>query len=154
MPTGKSAGRLSCFNGNGGQRNASANASTGMFCRPARARCGRRPRERPIAAGAVSVLWLHALANGQLGSLVSVRPNWISGPAAWLHDTAIPLRVCMSQDSDYFRARAEAERALAKSAEQIKAAAIHNDLADRYDELVRKAEPRAKVHIAAPMRPA
>lgn len=57
----------------------------------------------------------------------------------------------MSNDTEYYRERAAAERAMAKAAKDPQAAAVHNDLADRYEALVKIAEPRRpKLHIASP----
>ena len=45
-------------------------------------------------------------------------------------------------DTEYFRQRAEAERALAKSAAKASVAAIHDELARGYEALVRYEELR------------
>jgi hypothetical protein len=51
-------------------------------------------------------------------------------------------------DSAYYRERAAAERAKAEAAKDGKIAAIHNELADRYDELAKRGEPHSKLRIA------
>ena len=51
-------------------------------------------------------------------------------------------------DIKYFRRRAAAERTLAVTASEPAVAAIHNQLAERYEALVRKAE-RPTLHLAA-----
>ena len=51
-------------------------------------------------------------------------------------------------DTEYFRNRAVAERTMVASANDPAAAEIHNQLAERYETLVRKAE-RPTLHLAA-----
>ena len=51
-------------------------------------------------------------------------------------------------DTEYFRRRAVAERTMAARASDPSAAAIHNQLAERYEALVGKAE-RPTLHLSA-----
>jgi hypothetical protein len=51
-------------------------------------------------------------------------------------------------DSEYFRKRAAAERALAEAADQPRAAAIHAELAERYQALIEQGK-RPALRLAA-----
>lgn len=51
-------------------------------------------------------------------------------------------------DTEYFRKRAIAERSLAVTASDPAAAAIHNQLAERYEALVSEAK-RPTLHLVA-----
>ncbi len=53
-------------------------------------------------------------------------------------------------DTDYFRQRAERERALARTSAQANVAAIHEELARQYEALVDQAELRPHLRIAVP----
>jgi hypothetical protein len=52
-----------------------------------------------------------------------------------------------TDDIEYFRQRAVAERALARSADKANVAAIHDELARGYEALVRHKELRSKIWI-------
>ena len=58
--------------------------------------------------------------------------------------------VFMSDDKEYYRGRALAERALASDAKQANVAAIHEELARQYEALVDQVElrPRKRLTIA------
>ena len=51
-------------------------------------------------------------------------------------------------DIEYYRRRAETERTLASSAASQEAAAVHDELAERYERLVRAAK-RPTLHVAS-----
>lgn len=53
---------------------------------------------------------------------------------------------------EYYRARAAAERRLAKGSENEDVAAIHEELAIQYEALVMQAELRPTLRIAVPPR--
>jgi hypothetical protein len=53
-----------------------------------------------------------------------------------------------SSDREYFRERGAVERALAEATDDLKAAAIHHELAKRYEMLARE-EKRPILHILA-----
>ena len=55
-------------------------------------------------------------------------------------------------DIEYFRKRATIERALANATSDPKAAAIHNELAERYEALA-KENKRPTLHIASANEP-
>jgi hypothetical protein len=57
-----------------------------------------------------------------------------------------------SNDEEYYRARAHAERKLALSSERQDVAAIHQELAQLYQALVDHAELRPAVRIATRSR--
>lgn len=56
------------------------------------------------------------------------------------------------QDVEYYRARAAAERRLAKASDNADVAAIHAELALQYEALVMQSELRPTLHIAASSR--
>jgi hypothetical protein len=53
-----------------------------------------------------------------------------------------------SDDTEYYRLRAAAERELAEEAEQSNVAAIHRELAVQYEALVNQPSLRPKLRIA------
>lgn len=57
-----------------------------------------------------------------------------------------------SSDLEYYRKRAIAERALAKTASHSEVAAIHEELARQYEALVEQAELRPTLRIAISTR--
>ena len=57
-----------------------------------------------------------------------------------------------SNDTEYYRARAVDERAMALRAERREVAAIHEELARQYQALVDRAELRPTLRIAVPKR--
>ncbi|WP_426692700.1 hypothetical protein ACMC5O_001700 [Sphingomonas sediminicola] len=57
-----------------------------------------------------------------------------------------------SNDTEYYRRRAIAERALASKSERANVAAIHAELARQYQALADKAELRPTLRIAFPSR--
>lgn len=85
-----------------------------------------------------------------------LHPTIVAPDSAWQrlrvnrHTPAKSLwGACMSNDTEYYRERAAAERAMAKATQDPKAAAVHDDMADRYEALVMIAEPRRpKLRIA------
>ena len=52
------------------------------------------------------------------------------------------------EDTEYFKARASTERALAETAASKDIAAIHEELARQYEALVEPAAIRPKLHIS------
>ncbi len=57
-----------------------------------------------------------------------------------------------SNDIEYYRERATAERTLAKAASQINVALIHEELARQYEALVDQAELRPTFRMVFPDR--
>ena len=57
-----------------------------------------------------------------------------------------------SKDTEYYRRRAIAERAMALKSERANVAAIHAELARQYQALADKAELRPTLRIAFPSR--
>ena len=57
-----------------------------------------------------------------------------------------------SDDTNYYRARANDERAMALKSERREVAAIHEELARQYQALVEQAELRPSIHINIPER--
>ena len=55
-----------------------------------------------------------------------------------------------AQDIEYYRARAKAERHLARASENEDVAAIHEELAWQYEALVHQVELRPILRIAVP----
>jgi hypothetical protein len=57
-----------------------------------------------------------------------------------------------SRDTEYYRERAERERALARTSNRANVAAIHEELARQYEALVKQAELRPNLRIVASER--
>ena len=55
-----------------------------------------------------------------------------------------------TEDLEYYRARAAAERALAQASENADVAAIHEELANQYEALVEQADLRPTLRIVVP----
>ena len=60
-------------------------------------------------------------------------------------DTGVIMSI---RDTEYFRQRAERERALARSSARANVAAIHEELARQYEALVDQAELRPNLRLA------